>query len=195
MHKGRVRFSFSETNRWGAGYAARRRQVSFRSVNRCGTPGFDEGLQRHHILPRRLLSKHCFGSMFEKLGRAAVGFDDFRANGLLLPATDEASLRTRMPLHRGPHRQYNELVLERVGRIEEHWSAAQGKDTEAAMREALERLTLLQAALRKRLLSDRRRMVLNRKDPLGSGFDFSELDAMAELLWDATKEAIQPPPP
>ena len=29
-------------------------------------------------------------------------------------------------------------------------------------------------------------MLLNRKDPLGSGFDFGELDAMAEMLWDAT---------
>lgn len=195
MHMGRVRDSFSETNRCAVGFVARRRQVPFRSVNRCGTPGFDEGLQRHHILPRQLLSKHCFGSMFEKIGRASVGFDDFRANGLLLPATDEASLRTGMPLHRGPHRQYNEIVLERVGRIEEHWSATQGKDTKAAMREALERLTLLQAALRKRLLSDRRRMVLNRKDPLGAGFDFAELDAMAELLWEATQDAIPPPPP
>ncbi|MFU7528944.1 AHH domain-containing protein [Qipengyuania sp. ASV99] len=195
MHKGRVRISFPETNRWSSNHAARRRLIPFRSVNRCGTPGFDKGLQRHHILPRQLLSKHCFGLMFEKIGRASVGFDDFRANGLLLPATDEASLRTGMPLHRGPHRQYNELVLERVGRIEEHWSATQGKDTETAMREALERLTLLQSALRKRLLSDRRRMVLNRKDPLGTGFDFSELDAMAELLWEATQEPIPPPPP
>jgi hypothetical protein len=29
-------------------------------------------------------------------------------------------------------------------------------------------------------------MVLNRKDPLGSGFDFTELDAMAQSLWNAT---------
>lgn len=48
------------------------------------------------------------------------------------------------------------------------------------------RLGLLQTALRKRLLSERRRMILNRKDPLGTGFDFSELDAMAEALWEAT---------
>ncbi len=124
--------------------------------------------------------------MFEAIGQDRVGFNDFRANGLLLPATEEASRRTGMPMHRGPHRQYNELVLERVGRIEEHWSESRIKDTEQAMAEALERLALLQSALRKRLLSERRRMILNRKDPLGSGFDFAELDAMAESLWNAT---------
>lgn len=53
------------------------------------------------------------------------------------------------------------------------------------MEEALLRLSLLQAALRKRLMDERRRMLLNRKDPLGAGFDFSELDAMAESLWNS----------
>lgn len=55
-----------------------------------------------------------------------------------------------------------------------------------ALEEAIFRLALLQRALRTRLLAERRRMVLNRKDPLGTGFDFSELDAMAETLWQAT---------
>jgi hypothetical protein len=54
------------------------------------------------------------------------------------------------------------------------------------MVDSLYRLSLLQSALRKRLLADRRGIVLNREDPLGTGFDFTELDAMAELLWAAT---------
>jgi hypothetical protein len=28
-------------------------------------------------------------------------------------------------------------------------------------------------------------VLLNRKDPIGTGFDFSELDAMADSLWSA----------
>jgi len=44
---------------------------------------------------------------------------------------------------------------------------------------------LLQAALRRQLLDQQRRLVLSRKDPLGAGFDFAELDAMAEALWAA----------
>ena len=71
--------------------------------------------------------------MFAEIGRERVGFDDFRANGLLLPATDDATLRTGMPLHRGPHRRYNELVIERVGRIEASWSQRRLTDPECAI--------------------------------------------------------------
>lgn len=163
-----------------------RKPISFRAVNTRLSEAYDPGLQRHHLLPRQLLSQRCFGQMFAQLGRGPVGFDDFRSNGLLLPSTDAATLRTGMPLHRGPHKRYNEMVIERVGRIEARWSVRRSEDTEAALEEAIFRLHLLQGALRKRLLSERRRMILNRKDPLGTGFDFAELDAMAEALWHAT---------
>jgi len=155
-------------------------------VNRADRPGHDPGLQRHHLLPCQLLSRRCFGPMFDRLGREAVRFDDFRANGLLLPATEAASLRTGMPLHRGPHHRYNEVVMARVGRIEEHWAKARSSDPEAALEAALLRLHLLQGALRRQLLAEQRRVLLNRRDPLGTGFDFTELDAMAEALWSAS---------
>lgn len=90
-----------------------------------------------------------------------------------------------MPLHRGPHRRYNEVVIARVGRIEEEWANGCPRHPEAALEDALMRLQLLQTALRRQLLSERRRVLLNRRDPLGTGFDFSELDAMAEALWTA----------
>ena len=166
--------------------AHRRAAIPFRSVNRRGEPDYDPAFQRHHLLPRQLLGRRCFGSMFGEIGRAPVGFDDFRANGLLLSATEDATIRTGMPLHRGPHRRYNELVIERVGRVEERWQRARRQNAELAFEEALMRLQLLQSALRRRLLTERRRMILNRKDPLGTGFDFTELDAMAEALWVAT---------
>ncbi|WP_296716834.1 AHH domain-containing protein [Erythrobacter sp.] len=159
--------------------------ISFRSVNRRGDPGHDPSLQRHHLLPRQLLSRRCFGAMFDVVGRDQVGFDDFRTNGLLLPANEEATVRTGMPLHRGPHQRYNEVVIARVGRIEESWSLARSSNPEAALSDALMRLQLLQSALRRQLLAERRRVLLNRRDPLGTGFDFSDLDAMAEALWSA----------
>lgn len=159
--------------------------IAFRSVNGPGTQDYDPGLQRHHLLPRQLLAQRCFGVMFETIGRGAVGFDDFRANGLLLPATDKAAIRTGMPLHRGPHNRYNEVVIARVGRIEQRWSFARRLDDAAALAEALLRLQLLQGALRRQLLAQRRRVLLNRNDPIGTGFDFRELDAMAEVLWSA----------
>ena len=91
-----------------------------------------------------------------------------------------------MPLHRGPHRDYNAVAIERVGQIESDWAAKHDLDPEGARCDALFRLALLQSALRRRLLDERRRMILNRNDPLGTGFDFTELDAMAERLWRAT---------
>jgi hypothetical protein len=81
------------------------------------------------------------------------------------------------------------MVIERVGQIEAAWSASRLRAPECALTVAYERLELLQRALRRRLLDQQRRMRLNRKDPLGSGYDFSELDKMAALLWPAT----QPP--
>ena len=166
--------------------AVKRAQVPFRKVNARGSLDYDPALQRHHLLPRQLLSTRCFSSLFEHVGRQRVGFEDFRSNGLLLPSTEAATQRLGMPLHRGPHRRYNELVMERVGRIEARWIEARKADPEGARTEALMRLRLLQIALRRRLLDERKRMILNQKDPLGTGFDFTELDAMAETLWAST---------
>ncbi|WP_241255156.1 AHH domain-containing protein [Altererythrobacter sp. BO-6] len=165
---------------------ARRPPLPFRSVNRRSDPTYDPGLQRHHLLPRQLLSRRCFGRFFDAVGVKQVGFDDFRSNGLMLPATEDRAWQFGMPLHRGPHRYYNAMVIERVGCIEARWAEATAQDPGEALEEALMRLALLQSALRRRLLDERRRMVLNRNDPLGTGFDFTELDAMAEMLWNAT---------
>lgn len=77
------------------------------------------------------------------------------------------------------------MVIDRVGRIVARWAHLRLLDDEGALVEALMRLNLLQAALRCQLLAERRRVVLSRKDPLGTDFDFAELDAMAEMLWAA----------
>lgn len=166
-----------------------RRRIAFRSVNRQGEPGYDPDLQRHHLLPLQLLSKRCFGPMFDKIGTRSVGFDDFRANGLLLPASEQAAIDAGRPLHRGPHGIYNAMVIERVGSIEAGWSGHRLKDTEAALEQSLMRLELLQRALRRRLLDPvRKPFPLNRRDPLRTQVDYSELDAMADTLWGETKE-------
>jgi len=149
-------------------------------------------MQRHHLLPRQLLSVRSFGRLFDIIGRDRLGFDDFRENGLLLPASGESALRLRLPLHRGPHRDYNSMVAERVGQIEGEWSRLRLAAPEIALDQALMRFDLLQRALRRRLLEpERRRMQLNRQDPLGSGLDFAELDAMAEALWAGTAPGPQ----
>ena len=89
----------------GLGLVANERQrLSFRAVNRRDTPNYEPDLQRHHLLPRQLLTRSCFAPLLAALGRDAVDFEDFRRNGLLLPATDRAAVQSGLPLQRGPHR-------------------------------------------------------------------------------------------
>ncbi len=169
-----------------------RGRLPFRAVNRPGLPGYDPELQRHHLLPCQLRARRCFGRLLAALDPARLGFDDFRRNGLLLPARGEAARRLGLPLHRGPHRDYNAMVMERVGQIEARWSARHQRHTDAAGEEALFRLMLLQRTLRRRLLNPRGRPLrLNSQDPLGTGIDFSELDAMAEQLWAGTQIILE----
>ncbi|MGB3796118.1 MAG: AHH domain-containing protein [Alteraurantiacibacter sp.] len=144
-------------------------------------------MQRHHLLPRQILKNAALLAMLSHLGRDRIGFDDFRHNGLLLPSSSSAARRVGLPLHRGPHRLYNAMVLDRIGQIEAEWSRAKGERPLCAESEAIQRLLLLQRALRRRLLdSGSNRLQLNRKDPFRPGVDFRELDAMAEQLWSAT---------
>lgn len=167
-----------------------RQRLTFRAVNRRDGPGHDPGMQRHHLLPMELLSRSWCQPLLRSVGHERLDFDDFRRNGLLLPANDDAAVRIGLPLHRGPHRDYNAMVLERVGQIEGSWSAARFCAPEVALQDALHRLDLLQRALRRRLLASQRRLLLNRRDPLGLKVDFAELDAMADLLWPATEPAL-----
>lgn len=126
--------------------------------------------------------------MLDAIGREQAGFDDFRRNGLLLPAVDEAAVRLGLPLHRGPHRRYNEVVFARVGQIEAGWAALAVSNPATAQIEARVRLFYLQRALRRRLFDPRgRRFRLSRHDPTGKVHNFTELDAMAELLWPETE--------
>ena len=166
-----------------------RARLPFRSVNRRNMPGHDPGLQRHHLLPRQILGRTCFQPLLDTLGQGRLDFDDFRRNGLLLPANDDAAMKVGLPLHRGPHRDYNAMVIERVGQIEASWAATRRLAPETALVTALGRLELLQRALRRRLLVQHRRLRLNSRDPQGGTTDFTELDAMAALLWPETAPA------
>ena len=161
--------------------------LPFRSVNVRGRPDYQSDMQRHHLLPQQILNTGSLQPLLGRLGLARIGFDDFRRNGLLLPCSASAALRVGLPLHCGPHRFYNEMVLERVGQIEAAWMRSRGRDPLDAERDAIARLRLLQSALRRRLL-DRgaNRLRLNRHDPFRNDVDFTELDAMVDQLWSAS---------
>jgi len=164
--------------------------LPFRAVNMPGCAGYCAGLQRHHLLPRQALDVRGVASLIQEIGTDTVGFHDFRRNGLLLPATDETAVRLGLPLHRGPHHSYNDLVIERMGQIEAGWQKRRrGRRNTGARIEALMRIDLLQRALRMRLLDPARwrGKGLNRRDP---ALDFSHLDRMAETLWRETETVI-----
>ena len=100
-------------------------------------------------------------------------------------------MRLALPLHRGPHRQYNAMVIERFGQIEAGFASNAAAHPRVAELEAQFRINLLQRGLRHRLIKARNKAYrLNSRDPLGQGFDFSELDAMAEQLWAASQPDI-----
>lgn len=162
--------------------------LPFRAVNRRESMHYDPSLQRHHLLPRQLLGLTSFVALFEALGRRRIGFEDFRRDGLLLPAKEQAAIRLGLPLHRGPHHNYNAMVIDRVGAIERDWCRRRQRDSVRAGEVAMLRLALLQQSLRQSLLEARSdAMRLHRNDPLGAGLDFAELDAMAERLWAQTQ--------
>jgi hypothetical protein len=164
------------------------RALPFRAVNCSDAPDYNPFMQRHHLLPRQLLDCRCFGPLFDRIGRERLCFDDFRTNGLLLPASDSMALRIGLPLHRGPHRNYNALVMERMGQVEQGWASQRARAPEVALSVAAERITLLQRALRRRLLNPRGgAFVLNRFDPLRPVINFAEMDAMVDSLWSDTQ--------
>lgn len=146
-------------------------------------------MQRHHLLPRNLQTDRRLSALFDALGRGRVSLDDFRSNGLLLPALEQAAMVLGLPLHRGPHPRYNEVVAERFGQIEASWQNNRGRDPEQALRDVVMRMRLLQAALRRTLLQPAAppRLRLNLRDPVGQGVDFAELDAMADAIWAVTQ--------
>lgn len=163
-----------------------RAALPFAAVNRPGRPGHATDLQRHHLVPRQAIEWPAFRRLFEAVGRERMGFDDFRRNGLLLPARASAALRLGLPLHLGPHRTYNGMVIERLGAIESGWARQRARDDQAARATALMRIGLLQAALRRRILDRGNPMRFSRADPLARGRDFTLLDRMAEELWAAS---------
>ncbi len=118
--------------------------LPFAAVNRPGQAGHANDLQRHHLLPRQALHWPAFQPMWQALGTTTIGFDNFRRNGILLPARETAVLRLGLPLHLGPHRDYNAMVIERLGTIESAWSRQRLRGGENARALALIRIALLQ---------------------------------------------------
>jgi A nuclease family of the HNH/ENDO VII superfamily with conserved AHH len=75
------------------------------------------GYQRHHLIPVNIMRSAAFAKLFGLIAHAGFNPHCFLNNGFLLPATENESEQTGLPLHRGPHREYDELVAERLNII------------------------------------------------------------------------------
>lgn len=132
-----------------------------------GAPGF----QRHHLIPVNLIQRRAFAPVF--LLAKSVGFDarNFLSNGTLLPATEVMVEQTGLPLHRGPHPQYDQLVADCLNEI----SNGIANDPSVAPILAYRRISELQGRLRRALNNDAS-LMLNRNDPRGAICPLFKLD-------------------
>lgn len=129
------------------------------------------GFQRHHLIPVNLIQRPAFAPMF--LLVQTVGFDarNFLSNGALLPGTEVMVERTGLPLHRGPHPKYDQLVADCLNEI----SNGIAKDPRAGPVLAYRWISDLQGRLRRALHSDAS-LMLNRNDPRCSICPLFKLD-------------------
>ena len=155
---------------------------SFKRVAGSHAPG---EFQSHHLIPVGVFAGKAFTPAFEAI--RADGFDGryFARNGVFLPATEAAALRSGLSLHRGPHRRYNELVAYRIAGIFRDYAAIQYR--QSARRDAADRINLLVGALRTVLSRSPPHMSLNQRDPFHSSVNFDNIDAACEAIWIATK--------
>jgi A nuclease family of the HNH/ENDO VII superfamily with conserved AHH len=72
---------------------------------------------KHHLIPVAIFNSQAFQPLFSRI--RCIGFDpqDFATNGIWLPCTELMAIHTSLPLHRGPHPHYNDLVSECVAAV------------------------------------------------------------------------------
>ena len=149
-----------------------------------GAPPPQPGFQRHHLIPIALLYRAQMASMFQALQAEGFALENFRRNGLMLPACEGAALLSGHALHRGPHQGYSDVVAARVDQIRRHFVLHSPVDLASARRTAVMRLRLLQDTTRS-ALTDRHGagFWLNRRDPMRLFMDRPYLDDAIERLF------------
>lgn len=119
------------------------------------------GYQRHHVIPVNIMRRRSFARLFDVIAIAGFNPHCFLNNGYLLPATDEMSAETGLPLHRGPHRQYDDLIAECLDQI---WLQVTTKQIPASPVAIMTHVSDLQGQIR-RSLGPNARIRLNQNDP------------------------------
>lgn len=147
--------------------------TSFRWTNAQPT---SKNFQRHHIIPVEIFSGPAHNKLFLSVRHLGFSPHDFATNGILLPSSESAAVQCRMPLHRGPHPRYNEMVWEWVDRITKVTKC----DQSGAAR--LAQIRILQHYLRTQLHISNPLLCLNRRDPMRSNVNFDKLEKHAAII-------------
>ncbi len=146
---------------------------TFRDVRaRCQINGF----QCHHLIPVKVCNMGALRPFFEK--SKAYGFDpdDFGVNGMPLPCRERMAAAFGLPLHRGPHPAYNQMVAERLAAI-------------SVLNECESWLQLMQflRALREGLRNCPEVDAFDRRHPFQPTVDMRRLDSDADFLFRFTQ--------
>lgn len=116
------------------------------------------GYQRHHLIPLQIVRHRSFAAMFANLSDFGFRAHDFATNGVCLPACERIALETGLPLHRGPHRQYTQLVSEQIAFLF-------GNQPQGNFVALMVGLSHLQGTLRRSLQGSHSMLLLNKRDP------------------------------
>ncbi len=147
--------------------------VSFREARRYRPEGF----HAHHLIP---IEVNSMQSLAITIGATrAAGFDpnDFRSNGMFLPAIEKNAACFRLPLHRGPHPTYNRLVADRIAELRQ-----------LPPIQLPQALNALQSALRVALRTDQNGLSDVTECKLRTSPDFRKIDGHIDILWSATSQ-------
>lgn len=143
--------------------------ISFREVRgRFPVSGF----HCHHIIPIEIVERRSLAVFFGHV--RAHGFDpnDFSINGTHLPSTELQAAAFGLPLHRGGHPRYNEIVGDMIAPL-----------TRMDPMLASARLRQLQFRLRTVLRPNRATPVIRSRGCFPANADFRRLDAAVDMLW------------
>ncbi len=141
--------------------------------------------QRHHLIPLQIGSDIGAQLNIVTLGPSSYLLNDFHANGIVLPGDERTAIRDRLPMHRGPHPHYTELVAKRVRHIVKNSRSKSRVNFDEQL--IYFRLRILQNGLRRMLSKRHQPLLLNKRDPMAMHIDFSVLESEIKELISAGK--------
>lgn len=138
------------------------------------------GWHRHHLLPTHVLHFPDLHRYLSSFADPELWLGDFRRNGMFLPSDERIAQRECLPLHRGPHRVYNDIVIETLDGLRQRFVRAG-----TSIRIQMTAVNGLQRNLRTllRLSARNADIALGSRDPFGSSSALSAIDRQTDLLF------------